>query len=54
MSKAEILKTIVTPDGAETVVELQISDGSPPRADGDTPIVLVLKVSTYELPLVSQ
>jgi hypothetical protein len=53
MSTAEILKTIVTPDGDGTFVELQISDGSPPREDGGTAIALALRVDTYELPLVS-
>src|ERR1039457_6688987 len=53
MSPPEILRTIVTPDGAQTIVELHISDGSPRSADGEPPIALALRVGAYEMPLLA-
>jgi hypothetical protein len=53
MSKAEILRTIVSPNGDGTFVELHIGDGSPRDEAQAPPIVLALRVTEYELPLLA-
>jgi hypothetical protein len=48
-----ILRTIVTPDGAQTIVELLISDGSLLGESPATRIALSIRVGSFEFPHVA-
>jgi hypothetical protein len=53
MPKPEILRTIVTPDDAQTIVELLISDGSLLDESPATRITLSIRVGSFEFPHVA-
>jgi hypothetical protein len=54
MATPKIVRTVVTPDGEHTAVEIHIHDATLPDASPENAITLSIRVGAYESPLLAE